>query len=182
MSSRLFAASLAVVALVTLGACDRKEPEPPAQAKAGADDAAKKAAAAPAQPAPAQPAAAQAAAPQPNPDRNAYYGETHLHTGWSVDAWVMGNRLTGPADAYKYAKGETIKHPMGFDIKDRHAARLHGRDRSLGVCRRHQEANTPGSYVSKLPEAQPMIMKDPNSKEEQNRVFSYLLKLTRARR
>jgi hypothetical protein len=31
--------------------------------------------------------------------------------------------------------------------------------------------------VSKLPEAQPMIMKDPNSKEEQNRVFSYLLKL-----
>src|SRR3974390_3641461 len=38
-------------------------------------------------------------------------------------------------------------------------------------------ANTPGSYVSKLPEAQPMIMKDPNDSAEQNRVFSYLLKL-----
>ena len=28
-----------------------------------------------------------------------------------------------------------------------------------------------------MPEAQPLIMKDPNNKEEQNRVFSYLLKL-----
>src|SRR5262249_370981 len=26
-----------------------------------------------------------------NPERNAYFGETHLHTSWSVDAWVMGN-------------------------------------------------------------------------------------------
>jgi hypothetical protein len=23
---------------------------------------------------------------QPNPDRDAYFGETHLHTSWSVDA------------------------------------------------------------------------------------------------
>ena len=25
--------------------------------------------------------------------------------------------ITGPADAYKYFKGETIKHPLGYDIK-----------------------------------------------------------------
>ena len=114
---------------------------------------------------------------QPNPDRNAYFGETHLHTSWSVDAWVMGNRLTGPADAYKYAKGETIKHPMGFDIKiDTPLDFMGVTDHSeyVGVTR---EANIPGSYVSKLPEAQPMIMKDPNSQAEQNRVFSYLLGL-----
>jgi hypothetical protein len=169
MTSRLFSASFAVVALVTLGACDRKEPQPPAPAKAAADDAAKKAAA----PAPVQPAGA----PQPNPERNAYYGETHLHTSWSVDAWVLGNRITGPDDAYKYAKGETIKHPMGFDISiDTPLDFMGVTDHSeyVGVTR---EANTPGSYVSTLPEAQPMIMKDPNSKEEQNRVFSYLLKL-----
>jgi hypothetical protein len=24
---------------------------------------------------------------QPNPDRNAYFGEEHIHTSWSVDAW-----------------------------------------------------------------------------------------------
>ena len=29
----------------------------------------------------------------------------------------MGNRLTGPGDALKYAQGQTIKHPLGFDIK-----------------------------------------------------------------
>ena len=113
----------------------------------------------------------------PNPERDAYFGETHLHTSWSVDAWVMGNRLTGPADAYRYAQGDTIKHPMGFDIKiDTPLDFMGVTDHSeyVGVTK---QANTPGSYVSKLPEAQPMIMKDPNSKEEQNRVFSYLLKL-----
>ena len=120
---------------------------------------------------------APAADAQPNPDRNAYFGEEHIHTSWSVDAWVMGNRITGPADALKYAQGETIKHPMGFDIKiDTPMDFMGVTDHSeyVGVTR---EANTPGSYVSKLPEAQPMIMKDPTSQEEQNRVFSYLLKL-----
>ena len=112
-----------------------------------------------------------------NLDRNAYFGETHLHTSWSVDAWVMGNRITGPDDAFKYAQGETIKHPMGFDIKiDTPLDFMGVTDHSeyVGVTK---EANTPGSYVSKLPEAQPMIMKDPGSSEEQNKVFSYLLKL-----
>ena len=36
------------------------------------------------------PAPAPETALQPNPERNAYFGETHLHTSWSVDAWVMG--------------------------------------------------------------------------------------------
>jgi len=30
---------------------------------------------------------------------------------------LFGSKITGPADAYKYAKGETIKHPLGCDIK-----------------------------------------------------------------
>ena len=97
MIPRRLTATVAVIALLMLGACQKKESEPPAQKKSEADDAAKKAAAAP--------------APQPNPERNAYFGETHLHTSWSLDAWLFGNRLTGPADAYKYFKGEPIKHP-----------------------------------------------------------------------
>ena len=52
-----------------------------------------------------------------DPDREAYFGETHQHTSWSFDAYIFGNHLTGPADAYKYWKGETIKHPLGYDIK-----------------------------------------------------------------
>jgi hypothetical protein len=47
--------------------------------------------------------AASAAHAQRNPERDAYFGETHIHTSWSVDAWVMGNRTTGPDEALKYA-------------------------------------------------------------------------------
>jgi hypothetical protein len=53
---------------------------------------------------------------QPNPLRDAYFGETHVHTSWSFDAYIFGNHITGPAEAYKYAKGEPIKHPLGYDI------------------------------------------------------------------
>ena len=35
-----------------------------------------------------------------NPDRDAYFGETHQHTSWSFDAYIFGNHVTGPADAY----------------------------------------------------------------------------------
>ena len=51
------------------------------------------------------------------PDRNAYFGETHVHTSWSLDAFAIGNLVTTPADAYKYFKGEPIKHPLGYDVK-----------------------------------------------------------------
>jgi hypothetical protein len=43
-----------------------------------------------------------------NPLKDAYFGETHLHTGVSMDAFIGGTRLT-PGDAYRFAKGEEIK-------------------------------------------------------------------------
>ena len=113
-----------------------------------------------------------------NPDRNAYFGEEHIHTSWSVDAWVMGNRVTGPGEALKYAQGETIKHPMGYDIKiDTPMDFMGVTDHSeyVGVTR---EANTPGSAISKMPEAQPLIMKEPDTTAEQKKIFLYLLSLT----
>jgi hypothetical protein len=116
--------------------------------------------------------------PKSNPERDAYFGETHLHTSWSVDAWVIGNRLTGPDEALKYAQGETIKHPLGYDIKiDTPLDWMGVTDHSeyVGVTR---EANTPGSAISKLPEAQGLILKDPNNPDDVQRVFLYLLSLT----
>jgi hypothetical protein len=164
ISRRLFA-SVAVIALLTLGGCQKKEAE---TKKPAAENAAKKEAAT---------FQAEPAGPQPNPERNAYFGEEHIHTSWSVDAWVMGNRITGPDDAYKYAQGQTIKHPMGFDIKIDTPMDFMGVTDHAEYVGVTKQANTPGSYVSKLPAAQPMIMKDPSSQEEQNKVFSYLLKL-----
>src|SRR5213594_5266240 len=61
--------------------------------------------------------AAAATAQTRNPDRNAYFGETHVHTSWSLDAFSIGNTITTPGDAYKYFKGEPIKHPLGFEVK-----------------------------------------------------------------
>jgi uncharacterized protein DUF3604 len=112
-----------------------------------------------------------------NPDRDAYFGDEHIHTSWSVDAWLMGNRLTGPDDALKYAQGQTIKHPLGYDIKiDTPMDWMGVTDHSeyVGVTK---EANTPGSALSKLPEAQPLILKDPNDQAEIQKVFTYLVNL-----
>jgi len=112
-----------------------------------------------------------------NPDRNAYFGEEHIHTSWSVDAWLMGNRITGPDDALKYAQGQTIKHPMGYDIKIETPMDFMGvTDHSeyVGVTK---EANTPGSFVSKLPEAQPLILKDPNNQADVQKTFTALVNM-----
>ena len=49
-------------------------------------------------------------------DRQAYFGETHVHTKLSFDAFIFGNR-NGPDEAYRFAKGETILHPAGFEMK-----------------------------------------------------------------
>ncbi len=54
--------------------------------------------------------------PEPNPDRNAYFGDLHVHTTYSFDAYAFGTVAT-PADAYRYARGERIRHPGGFDVQ-----------------------------------------------------------------
>jgi hypothetical protein len=114
------------------------------------------------------------ALPQGNPLRDAYFGETHVHTAYSADAWLFGNRITDPGDAYKYFRGETIKHPLGFDIKMDTPIDFAGvTDHSeyVGVIKL---ANDPNSPISKLPAAQPLIVKqgDPASA---NQVFLYAL-------
>ncbi len=38
-------------------------------------------------------------------DRNLYWGDLHVHTALSFDAWIYDMRL-GPADAYAFAKGD----------------------------------------------------------------------------
>ena len=54
--------------------------------------------------------------PAPNPERNAYFGELHVHTKYSFDAYIFGVRGT-PDDSYRFAKGEAIDHPGGFQIQ-----------------------------------------------------------------
>jgi hypothetical protein len=117
---------------------------------------------------------ALSAGAEPNPEREAYFGETHVHTSWSLDAFALGNVLTSPGDAYKYFKGEPIKHPMGYDVKidtPLDWAGVTDHSEYVGVV---NMANEPGSAVSKLPEAQPLILKA-KTKEEMERVALYCI-------
>ena len=82
----------ASAALILFSACSKKNPrhQPPAADQAQST----------------QPADAR---PPRNPLKNAYFGDLHLHTGYSMDAFAFGTRTT-PEDSYKYAMGETVEY------------------------------------------------------------------------
>ena len=48
--------------------------------------------------------------------RQAFFGDLHIHTNFSFDAFT-GNVRTTPDDAYLYAKGHPIAHPSGDAIR-----------------------------------------------------------------
>ena len=68
--------------------------------------------------------------------KNVYWGDTHLHTRNSPDAYTYGNQNLSPADAYRYARGEEytahngmrikIKTPLDFLVVADHAEYLGG--------------------------------------------------------
>ncbi|MCX7063120.1 MAG: DUF3604 domain-containing protein, partial [Proteobacteria bacterium] len=80
--------------------------------------------------APSTPSAATSDLPPPNPDNNVYFGDVHVHTGWSFDALTNGSKTT-PTDAYAWAQGRPItgsggpemqiKTPLDFYMVSDHA-------------------------------------------------------------
>ncbi|MEM7327708.1 MAG: DUF3604 domain-containing protein [Pseudomonadota bacterium] len=93
--------------------------------------------------------------------RNAYFGDLHIHTRNSFDAYIFNVRRTAD-DAYRFAKGETVKHPSGFDMTisggplDFYAVTDHAE--YLGIL---PAMNTPGTALSELPRSQDMFSTDP---------------------
>ncbi|MDE0348104.1 MAG: DUF3604 domain-containing protein [Gammaproteobacteria bacterium] len=53
--------------------------------------------------------------------RRALFGDLHVHTVHSFDAYGFGVRAT-PDDAYRYARGEAIEHPLGYPVQLRGGA------------------------------------------------------------
>src|SRR5262245_8724413 len=99
--------------------------------------------------------------PERNPDRNAYFGQTHSHTSWSLDAYIIGNHITGPAEAYQFSMGQPVKHPAGFDVRLRRPLDFHAvTDHSeyMGMVRL---ANDPTSALSKQPIADKLRARTP---------------------
>jgi hypothetical protein len=88
--------------------------------------------------------AAAGARPAPNPLRNAYFGDLHLHTSYSMDAFAFGTRTT-PEDSFKFAMGEPVEYfghqwkrlaPLDFLAVTDHAE-------YLGTVRESINANGP---------------------------------------
>ena len=138
--------------LLALAACSGVAPDP------GPDTAA------PADTAPAivaQPAPEEAHTPGYNALRNAYFGDLHVHTKYSFDAFIFNVRAT-PDDAYKFARGAPIRHPAGFTL------RLSDEPLDFVAVTDHAEyvgvlpaMATPGTELYEVPYAADLFSSDP---------------------
>ena len=88
------------------------------------------------------------------------WGDTHVHSSFSMDANVLGNTRLSPGDAYRFARGETVTASNGLPV------RL-GRPLDFLVVADHAE------YMGVLPKLRaedPLLLSDPNGK----RIFEAL--------
>ena len=83
----------------------------------------------------------------PNPERSAYFGDLHVHTALSFDAYAFGT-TSSPSDAYRFARGEAINHPSGFGMQLKRPLDFYGvTDHAmfLGVVQEAADTSTPFS-------------------------------------
>jgi hypothetical protein len=98
-----------------------------------------------------------------HPLREAYFGNLHVHTAWSFDAYING-AIAGPDEAYRWAKGEAIPGGHGTpDLKilrplDWYSVGDHAE--YLGALPQMAE---PGSPASKHPLAAAITGDDPEA-------------------
>jgi hypothetical protein len=89
------------------------------------------------------------ASAEKNPERNVYFGEQHVHTSWSFDAFAFGTRTVGPEQFYQYSIGRPTRHPGGYEVtitKPLDWAAVTEHAQYMGLI---QEANDPESAFRK---------------------------------
>ena len=55
--------------------------------------------------------ASQAKKPSAPQQTDVYFGDTHLHTSYSFDAFLNNNFSADPDTAFRWAKGQPVIHP-----------------------------------------------------------------------
>jgi len=104
MKKQLAVLIAATLGLMALSGCQKEEAPvaaPPATVPAAVE---------------AVPVAPASDLPPPNPDNNVYFGDVHVHTGWSFDAFTNGSKTT-PTDAYAWAQGKAITGSGGPEMQ-----------------------------------------------------------------
>jgi len=94
------------------------------------------------------------------PQRVLLFGDLHIHTSLSADAFSTGARAL-PDDAYRYARGEEIAHGAGYPIKLKRPldfAAVTEHSEYLGTMRNFLD---PQSALGKLPVAKLFASNDP---------------------
>ncbi len=105
-------------------------------------------------------------------NRNAYFGDVHVHTKYSFDAYIFGTR-NDPNDAYRFAKGESLTHAAGVEMKlkaplDFLAVADHAT--YLGMF---EQMDNPDSAVGKHPLA--VALRSAETPEDRSAVFQEVL-------
>ena len=103
--------------------------------------------------------------PKLSSSRVPLFGDLHVHTTYSFDAYIFGTLAT-PDDAYEFAKGKSIKHPAGFDVSLDRPLDFYGVTDHGTFLGHVEEAATPGTPYYEAPSSAPV--NDINSPENLN--------------
>tara|TARA_B110000305_G_C19436951_1_gene639544 strand:+ start:593 stop:2596 length:2004 start_codon:yes stop_codon:yes gene_type:complete len=100
--------------------------------------------------------------PQRSASRVPLFGDLHVHTRYSFDAYIFGT-LASPDDAYEFAKGKAIKHPGGFDVSLERPLDFYGVTDHGTFLGQVAEAATPGTRYYEAPSS--AVVNDLNAPE-----------------
>ena len=103
--------------------------------------------------------------PELSSSRVPLFGDLHVHTTYSFDAYIFGTLAT-PDDAYEFAKGKSIKHPAGFDVSLDRPLDFYGVTDHGTFLGQVAEAATPGTPYYEAPSSEQV--NDINSPENLN--------------